>query len=167
VRLADPQFRARGGGEEKRTTTTTTTGEPACDRFFFFFFFFFSFFLFLFLIFYRIDSGSSSETRKRETGRGTAEDEKSYGEEVRRNEEGKERKGKAEVERNEGTEEEEEEEEESGGMGCFWSRHHDAEAPTLDVVESQRPELGLWFFFCVFLVSIVVELWRSFLLCCC
>ncbi len=124
------------------------------------------FFFFFFLIFDRIDSGSSSETRKRETGRGTAEDEKSYGEEVRRNEEGKERKGKAEVERNEGTEEEEEEEE-SGGMGCFWSRHHDAEAPTLDVVESQRPELGLWFFFCVFLVSMVVELWRSFLLCCC
>ncbi len=80
----------------------------------------------------------------------TAEDEKSYGEEVRRNEEGKERKGKAEVERNEGTEEEEEEEEESGAMGCFWSQHHDAEAPTLDVVESQRPELGLWFFFCFF-----------------
>jgi len=52
----------------------------------------FSFFLFLFLIFDRIDTGSSSETRKRETGRGTAEDEKSYGEEVRRNEEGKERR---------------------------------------------------------------------------
>ncbi len=101
------------------------------------------------MIFDRIDIGSSSETRKRETGRGTAEDEKSHGEEVRRNEEGKERKGKAEVERNEGTEEEEEEEE-SGGMGCFWSRHHDTEAPTLDVVESQRPELGLWFFFCFY-----------------
>jgi hypothetical protein len=54
----------------------------------------FSFFLFLFFIFDRIDIGSSSETRKRETGRGTAEDEKSHGKEVRRNKEGKERKGK-------------------------------------------------------------------------
>lgn len=80
-----------GGKRTTTTTTTTTTGEPACDRFFFFFFLF-SFFLFLFLIFDRIDTGSSSETRKRETGRGTAEDEKSYGEEVRRNEEGKERR---------------------------------------------------------------------------
>jgi hypothetical protein len=81
----------RWGGERTTTTTSTTTGEPACDRFFFFFFFF-SFFLFL--IFDRIDSGSSGEKRKRETGRRTAEDVKSYGEEVRRNEEGKERKGK-------------------------------------------------------------------------